>query len=102
MMRKAIDELKQQIPLRDYLEAHAWRPVRRLSRDRWMGLCPLHNDHTPSFLMDPSKNLFYCYGCLTVDQKGELLAPVVQNGRHPVMPKLTLNNQEVFCSNDSP
>jgi DNA primase len=61
--RKELDELKQQIPLRDYLEAHDWRPVRRLSRDRWMGLCPLHDDHQPSFLIDPRKNLFYCYGC---------------------------------------
>jgi len=61
--RKELDDLKQQIPLRDYLEAHDWRPVRRVSRGRWMGLCPLHDDHQPSFLMDPSKNLFYCYGC---------------------------------------
>jgi DNA primase len=61
--RKELDELKQQIPLLDYLEALAWRPVRRLSRGRWMGLCPLHDDHQPSFLMDPNKNLFYCYGC---------------------------------------
>jgi DNA primase len=61
--RKELDELKQQIPLLDYLEAHAWRPVRRLSRGCRMGLCPLHNDHRPSFLMDTSKNLFYCYGC---------------------------------------
>jgi DNA primase len=61
--REAIDELKQQTPLLDYLEAHHWRPLRRLSRGRWMGLCPLHNDHNPSFLVDPSKNLFYCYGC---------------------------------------
>jgi DNA primase len=28
-----------------------------------MGLCPLHDDHHPSFLVDPSKSLFYCYGC---------------------------------------
>jgi len=28
-----------------------------------MGLCPLHADHKPSFLLDPGKNLFYCYGC---------------------------------------
>jgi DNA primase len=28
-----------------------------------MGLCPLHPDHRPSFLVDPNKNLFYCYGC---------------------------------------
>ena len=28
-----------------------------------MGLCPLHTDHKPSFLVDPGQNLFYCYGC---------------------------------------
>ncbi len=28
-----------------------------------MGLCPLHSDHKPSFLVDPTKGLFYCYGC---------------------------------------
>jgi DNA primase len=61
--RQALDELKRQIPLLDYLQAQDWRPARRLSRGRWMGLCPLHSDHKPSFLIDPSKNLFYCYGC---------------------------------------
>jgi DNA primase len=61
--RRALDDFKQQIPLRDYLEAHDWRPVWQLSHGRWMGLCPLHDDHKPSFLLDPSKNLFYCYGC---------------------------------------
>ena len=61
--RQALDELKRQIPLLDYLQAHQWRPARRLSRGRWMGLCPLHRDHHPSFLVDPNKGLFYCYGC---------------------------------------
>src|SRR6202795_4112895 len=27
------------------------------------GLCPLHEDHQPSFLVDANKDLFYCYGC---------------------------------------
>jgi len=63
MSRQALDELKQQIPLRDYLQAQDWRPARTLSRGRFMGLCPLHEDHKPSFLVDPLKNLFYCYGC---------------------------------------
>ena len=63
MNRQALDELKQQIPLLDYLQAHDWQPARPLSRGRWMGLCPLHADHKPSFLVDPSKSLFYCYGC---------------------------------------
>jgi len=61
--RQALDELKQQIPLLDYLQAHDWQPSRPLSRGRWMGLCPLHADHKPSFLVDSGKSLFYCYGC---------------------------------------
>jgi len=63
MSRQALDALKQQILLLDYLQAHDWRPARTLSRGRFMGLCPLHEDHEPSFLVDPLKNLFYCYGC---------------------------------------
>ena len=61
--RQALDELKQQIPLLEYLQAHDWQPARPLSRGRWLGLCPLHSDHKPSFLVDPGKSLFYCYGC---------------------------------------
>ena len=62
--REAIDDdLKEQIPLMGYLHAQDWRPARPLSRGRWMGLCPLHGDHNPSFLVDANKGLFYCYGC---------------------------------------
>jgi DNA primase len=61
--REALDELKQQIPLMGYLQAHDWQPARPVSRGRWMGLCPLHQDRKPSFLVDPNKDLFFCYGC---------------------------------------
>jgi len=60
---QVLDELKQQIPLLEYLQAQDWQPARQLSRGRWMGLCPLHFDRKPSFLVDPAKSLFYCYGC---------------------------------------
>ena len=63
MNRELLDELKRQIPLMDYLQAHDWHPARPLRGGRWMGLCPLHHDHKPSFLVDPCRNLFYCYGC---------------------------------------
>jgi len=36
------------------------------SGKRYMGLCPFHNESTPSFSVDPEQNLFYCFGC----QKG--------------------------------
>jgi DNA primase len=63
MNRQALDDFKQQIPLLEYLQAHDWRPLRRLRRGRWMGLCPLHEDRKPSLLVDAGRNLFYCYGC---------------------------------------
>jgi len=63
MSRQALDELKQQIPLLNYLQGHDWQPARQLGRGRLMGLCPLHADQKPSFLVDTSKGLFYCYGC---------------------------------------
>ena len=63
MRHQALNELKQQISLLDYLQSQDWRPARTLSRGRLMGLCPLHEDHEPSFLVDPQRNLFYCYGC---------------------------------------
>jgi hypothetical protein len=61
--RQALDELKQQIPLMGYLQAHDWSPAQPLRGGRWMGLGPLHEDRKPSFLVDTNKDLFYCYGC---------------------------------------
>jgi DNA primase len=63
MKYPAAEILKQQISLLDYVEGQDWKPVRRIARGRLMGLCPLHADRKPSFLLDPNKNLFYCYGC---------------------------------------
>ncbi len=33
------------------------------SGSRYMGLCPFHNEDTPSFSVDPDQNLYYCFGC---------------------------------------
>src|SRR5204863_7535609 len=29
----------------------------------WKGLCPFHNERTPSFTVDREKGLYHCFGC---------------------------------------
>jgi DNA primase len=37
--------------------------LRRAGPSSYEGLCPFHDERTPSFGIDPSKKVYYCFGC---------------------------------------
>jgi DNA primase len=61
-MREDLEQLKQRIPLLQYLQRLHWTGSRVTTREEFVGLCPLHRDTRPSFYVNARKNLFYCHG----------------------------------------
>ncbi|HSD77156.1 MAG TPA: DNA primase, partial [Solirubrobacteraceae bacterium] len=37
--------------------------LRRAGSNRYTGLCPFHDERSPSFGIDPAQKVFYCFGC---------------------------------------
>jgi DNA primase len=58
-----LQQLKQRIPLLDYLQQRNWAARPAGARADFVGLCPFHRDNRPSFYVNARKNLFYCHGC---------------------------------------
>ena len=58
------DELIEEVRMRnDIIDvASSYIKLERKGR-RYFALCPFHNEKSPSFSIEPSKQLFYCFGC---------------------------------------
>lgn len=58
------DEVLEEISRRvDIVELVGRYVTLRQSGSKYMGLCPFHNEKTPSFSVDPKLGLYYCFGC---------------------------------------
>ncbi len=64
-MPRYADEAKEQI--RDAVDfadlVGARTELRRAGSGRLEGLCPFHDERTPSFGIDPGQKLYHCFGC---------------------------------------
>lgn len=57
---ESLDRLKQTADIVEVISAHT--DLRRQGA-RMVGLCPFHEERTPSFSVDPQEKLYHCFGC---------------------------------------
>ncbi len=55
--------VREAVDAADMVEVVSARTQLRRSGARFVGLCPFHDEKTPSFSVNPQDKLFYCFGC---------------------------------------
>jgi DNA primase len=57
---ESLERVKQTADIVEVISAHT--DLRRQGA-RWVGLCPFHEERTPSFSVDAQEKLYHCFGC---------------------------------------
>ncbi len=57
---ESLERVKQTADIVEVISAHT--DLRRQGA-RWVGLCPFHEERTPSFSVDAGEKLYHCFGC---------------------------------------
>lgn len=55
-----IEEVKQRADIYEVVSEHI--VLRKRGKD-FVGLCPFHDEKTPSFSVSPTRQMYYCFGC---------------------------------------
>ncbi|NEO23411.1 DNA primase, partial [Moorena sp. SIO4A5] len=71
-----IEAVKERSDIVDVISEHV--VLRKRGKDH-VGLCPFHEEKTPSFTVSPSKQLYYCFGC---QAGGNAIKFLMEIGKH--------------------
>jgi DNA primase len=58
--KDSIERVREAVDMAELVGAKT--DLRRVG-SRWTGLCPFHDERTPSFSVDPERGLYHCFGC---------------------------------------
>ncbi len=58
--REIIDQIRDRTDILEVVQRHVTLKRRGSS---WVGLCPFHQEKTPSFNVVPGKGIYHCFGC---------------------------------------
>lgn len=101
-LQKLCDELRAKISIADVVGAKV--KLTRKGRE-FTGLCPFHNEKTPSFTVNEAKGFYHCFGCgahgdiikFEMDANGLTFIDAVEKLAHKVglqLPKLSHESHE--------
>ncbi|MDR0632624.1 MAG: DNA primase [Holosporales bacterium] len=55
-----IEQIRNKVTLSEYIGKDV---ILQKKGKEYLGLCPFHNERTPSFTVNDSKNFYHCFGC---------------------------------------
>ncbi len=94
-----LDQLKKDTRILDILDRYGIAAERQHNGTQFMALCPFHDDKSPSLSVDPTKNVWHCFGC---DKGGSVIDFVMEieciDFRGAVQKLLTSNGSMCFAS----
>lgn len=71
-----IQEVKQHADIVEVLLEHVI--LKKIGKE-YVGLCPFHDEKTPSFSVNPDKQVYHCFGC---GAAGDVIKFLMQLGKH--------------------
>jgi DNA primase len=87
-MNSIVEEIKARIDIIDLIAEHV--DLKRAGQN-YKGLCPFHSEKTPSFIVNPSKQIFHCFGC---HKGGDIFAFVMNYENIPFQEALSYLSQK--------
>ena len=90
-----VEEIKRRHSIKALFEGYGVKLSKTSNNGAYMGLCPWHDDHTPSLSVNETKGVYYCFGCGAKGDVIDLVRNMEGAGFREALKKLALGTGQV-------